>query len=191
MMRLYSNLSDVELVDLLKSGNQLAYTEIFERYTRVLLRHAFRLLSDHEEAHDVVQDVFLQLWQKREELSFKTSLSAYLYASVRNRIFNLLSHQKVILRYAESISSFMVEGYNIIEDQIREKELALIIEKEVDALPPKMREVFLLNKKDELNYREISERLNITSETAKQQVYKAMKILKLKIDSFLSIYPFL
>lgn len=191
MMRLYSNLSDVELVDLLKSGNQLAYTEIFERYTRVLLRHAFRLLSDHEEAHDVVQDVFLQLWQKREDLSFKTSLSAYLYASVRNRIFNLLSHQKVILRYAESISSFMVEGYNIIEDQIREKELALIIEKEVDALPPKMREVFLLNKKDELNYREISERLNITSETAKQQVYKAMKILKLKIDSFLSIYPFL
>lgn len=191
MMRLYSNLSDVELVDLLKSGNQLAYTEIFERYTRVLLRHAFRLLSDHEEAHDVVQDVFLQLWQKREELSFKTSLSAYLYASVRNRIFNLLSHQKVILRYAESISSFMVEGYNIIEDQIREKELALIIEKEVDALPPKMREVFLLNKREELNYREISERLNITSETAKQQVYKAMKILKLKIDSFLSIYPFL
>ncbi|WP_237028692.1 RNA polymerase sigma factor [Pedobacter steynii] len=191
MMRLYSNLSDVELVDLLKSGNQLAYTEIFERYTRVLLRHAFRLLSDHEEAHDVVQDVFLQLWQKREDLSFKTSLSAYLYASVRNKIFNLLSHQKVILRYAESISSFMVEGYNIIEDQIREKELALIIEKEVDALPPKMREVFLLNKKDELNYREISERLNISSETAKQQVYKAMKILKLKIDSFLSIYPFL
>ncbi|AOM80572.1 RNA polymerase subunit sigma-70 [Pedobacter steynii] len=190
-MRLYSNLSDVELVDLLKSGNQLAYTEIFERYTRVLLRHAFRLLSDHEEAHDVVQDVFLQLWQKREDLSFKTSLSAYLYASVRNKIFNLLSHQKVILRYAESISSFMVEGYNIIEDQIREKELALIIEKEVDALPPKMREVFLLNKKDELNYREISERLNISSETAKQQVYKAMKILKLKIDSFLSIYPFL
>lgn len=191
MMRLYSHLSDVELVDLLKSGNQLAYTEIFERYTRVLLRHAFRLLSDHEETHDVVQDVFLQLWQKREDLSFKTSLSAYLYASVRNKIFNLLSHRKVILRYAESISSFMVEGYNIIEDQIREKELASIIEKEVNALPPKMREVFLLNKKEGLNYREISERLNISSETAKQQVYKAMKILKLKIDSFLSIYPFL
>lgn len=191
MMRLYSELSDVELVALLKAGNQLAYTEIFERYTRILLRHAFRLLSDHDEAHDVVQDVFLQLWQKREDLEFKTSISSYLYASVRNKIFNLLSHQKVVLRYAESISSFMVEGYNIVDDELREKELAAVIEREINALPAKMREVFLLNKKEELSYQEISERLNITSETAKQQVYKAMKILKLKMDSFLSIYPFL
>jgi RNA polymerase sigma-70 factor (ECF subfamily) len=120
-----------------------------------------------------------------------SDVESYLCTSVRNKIFNLLSHQKVVLRYAESISSFMVEGYNIIEDEIREKELAAVIEKEIAALPAKMREVFLLNKKDELSYHEISERLNITSETAKQQVYKAIKIINIKMDSFLIIYPFL
>lgn len=187
----YANHSDAELAARLKEGDELAYTEIFERYTRILLRHAYRLLADHDEAHDVVQDVFMQLWQRRETLEVKSSLSAYLYVAVKNRIFKLLSHQKVVLRYSESISNFMVQGYNLIEDQLLEKELAAIIEKEIAALPSKMREVFLLNKKEELSYKEIAERLNITDQTAKQQVYKAMKILKPKIDSFLATFPFL
>lgn len=190
-MAAYNALSDKELFALLKQGDQFAYTEIFERYTEVLLRHAFRLLADREEANDVIQDVLMTLWQKRETLEFKTSLSAYLYAAVRNRIFDLLSHQKVVLRYAASISSFMVEGYNMVDDQIREKELARVIEKEILALPERMRVVFLLNKKEGLSYKEIAEKLNITDQTAKQQVYKALKQLKLKIDTYLSIFPFL
>lgn len=186
----YSRYSDQELTALLKAGDQLAYTEIFERYTQVLLRHAFRLLSNDEEAYDVVQDVFFVLWQKRDSIEFKTSLSAYLFTAVKNRIFKLFAHQQVIVRYAESIGSFMVEGYNLVDDIVREKELASLIEKEIELLPLKMREVFLLNKKEELSYREIADRLGITDQTAKQQVYKALKILKPKIDSFLSIFPF-
>ncbi|MES2456709.1 MAG: RNA polymerase sigma-70 factor [Bacteroidota bacterium] len=187
----YSRLKDSELSALLKAGDALSYTEIFERYHRLLLRHAFRLLSNDEEAYDMVQDVFLQLWQKKETLELRVSLSAYLFTAVKNRIFKLFAHQKVVLRYTESIGKFMVEGYNIVEDQLMEKELSAFIDKEIAALPAKMQEVFLLNKKDELTYKEIAERLNITDQTAKQQVYKAMKILKPKIDSFLSVFPFI
>jgi len=190
-MIVYTNLSDQELAALLKTGDQLAYTEIFERYNSVLLRHAFRLLSNDDEAYDVVQDVFLQLWQKRAGLEFKVSLSAYLFTAIKNRIFKLFAHQKVVMRYVDSISAFMVEGYNLVEDEVRQKELAVLIDKEIALLPPKMREVFLLNKKEELSYKEIAERLNITDQTAKQQVYKALKILKPKLDSFLSLFPFL
>ncbi len=187
----YSKLKDEELVAMLREGDSYAYTEIFERYNRILLRHAFRLLSNDDEAYDVVQDVFLQLWQKREEITFKSSLSAYMYTAVKNRIFKLFAHQEVVLRYAKSISTFMVEGYSIVEDTLLEKELSDLISKEIDALPPKMREVFLLNKKEELSYKEIADRLSITDQTAKQQVYKAMKILKPKIDRFLSVFPFI
>ena len=187
----YSKLKDEELVALLGAGDSHSYTEIFERYNRLLLRHAFRLLSNDDEAYDVVQDVFLQLWQKREEITFKSSLSAYMYTAVKNRIFKLFAHQEVVLRYTQSISTFMVEGYNIVEDVLLEKELSDLISKEIEALPPKMREVFLLNKKEELSYKEIADRLNISDQTAKQQVYKAMKILKPKIDRFLSIFPFI
>lgn len=187
----YSILSDSELVDLLTQGDQLAYTEIFERYSNLLLQHAFRLLANDEEAHDVVQDVFLQIWEKRESLTFRISLSAYLFTAVKNRIFKLFSHQKVILRYIDFIGAFMVEGYNIVEDELLSKELTKLIEKEIANLPEKMREVFILNKKENLSYKEIADRLNISDQTAKQQVYKALKILKPKIDTFLSAFPFL
>ncbi|PWS28616.1 RNA polymerase subunit sigma-70 [Pedobacter yonginense] len=187
----YPKLKDEELTALLKQGDAYSYTEIFERYNRLLLRHAYRLLSNDDKAHDVIQDVFLQLWQKRNEIEFNSSLSGYLFTAVKNRIFKLFAHQKVVLRYAASISAFMIEGYNIVEDSLMEKELSALISKEIDALPSKMREVFILNKKEHLTYKEIAERLNITDQTAKQQVYKAMKILKPKIDGFLAFFPFL
>lgn len=186
----YSNLTDLELANLLKKGDQYAYTQIFERYNEVLLRHACRFLENQNEAGDIVQDIFLVLWQKRESIVFNTALSAYLYRSVRNRIFDLISHQKVVARYAESIGIFMEQGYTLVDDRIREKELAAIIEKEIEALPAKMREVFLLNKQEEYSYQEIAGRLNITHRTAKQQVYNAVKILKLKLDPFLGVFMF-
>ncbi|MGN8059853.1 RNA polymerase sigma factor [Pedobacter sp. 22163] len=190
-MKSYSNFSDVDLIILLKHDDGYAYTEIFERYNEILLRHAYRILTDKDEINDVVQDVFLTLWQKRSTIEFKVSLLSYLSISVRNRIFDLLSHKKIILKYAASFNKFLVEGYNITDDEIRERELSKIIEREIDHLPTKMKEVFLMNKKDGLSYKEIAAKLNITDQTAKQQVYKALKILKPKLDSFMSAFPFL
>jgi RNA polymerase sigma-70 factor (ECF subfamily) len=187
----YIHLSDQQLLPLFKNGDREAYSEIFERYSRLLLRHTFRLLNDKAEAHDVVQDVFLMLWQKRDSLDSELALSSFLYTSVRNRIFNLLYHQKVVIKYAESFNRFAVEGSNITEDTVREHELAKIIEREIAHLPERMRQVFLLNKKHGLSYHQIAEQLNISPDTARQQVYKAVKILKPKIDEFLSLFPFL
>jgi len=187
----YSKLGDDDLIVLLKEDNSYAYTEIFERYNTLLIRHAFKLLSNDEEAYDVVQDVFLTLWQKRAEVSINSSLSAYLFTAVKNRIFKLFAHKEVVIRYAASISAFLLEGYNIVENEILEKELSELIRKEINALPARMREVFLLNKTEELSYKEIAQRLGISDQTAKQQVYKALKILKPKIDQFLSFFPFL
>ncbi|MGO4699600.1 RNA polymerase sigma factor, partial [Paenibacillus sp. 2TAB26] len=103
----YSEFNDSELANLLKEGNQYAYTEIFERYKGLLYKHAFRLLNDQEEANDIIQDLFLTLWQKKAELNFRTSLSSYLYSAVRNRIFDLISHQKVASKYLDSIKVFV------------------------------------------------------------------------------------
>ncbi len=186
----YNTYTDQELTAFLAGGDQLAYTEIFSRYVKLLVAHAFRLLGDRDEANDVVQDVFLMLWQKKDSLVFTTSLSSYLYTAIRNRIFNQMSHQKIVAKYADSIVGFMENGYSLSDDNLREKELAKIIEKEIEALPPKMRKVFLLRKKEELSYKEIAEILDITDKTAKHQVYSAVKILKLKISSFFCSFPF-
>lgn len=184
----YNKLTDQELAALLKEGDNMAYTEIFERYKVILYKHAFRLLNDQDDANDVIQDVFFTIWQKKDTIVFKTSLSAYLYNSVRNRIFDLITHHKVAARYVDSIRDFVAIGNYITDEQIRAKELAAIIEKEVAALPTKMREVFELSRQEELSYKQIAQQLNISDKTVKQQVYNAVKILRLKVGSLLTIF---
>ncbi|MDR6782655.1 RNA polymerase sigma-70 factor (ECF subfamily) [Pedobacter africanus] len=190
-MNNYKGYSDRELAALLKEGDRLAYTEIFERYSRLLIAHAYRILGDQGEVSDLVQDVMLKLWEKRVLLNLNLPLSGYLFTAVRNRIFNAMSHHKVVGRYAESMIAYM-EGTHIYSDeQFREKELMALLEKEIGALPDKMREVFILFKMEELSYKEIADRLGISDKTAKQQVYNAVKILKTKIDSYLTLFPFI
>ncbi|MEZ2440551.1 RNA polymerase sigma factor [Chitinophaga sp. RCC_12] len=187
--RIYKELTDLRLAALLSKGDEGAYTEIFERYSMMLVAHAYKLLADHDAANDVVQDVLFNLWQKRESLNLTVSLGAYLYTATRNRIFNQKSHQKIVERYADAIVACMEGTHTDSDDRIYEKELSALIEKEIRALPEKMREVFILYKIEDLSYKEIADRLGITDRTARQQVYNALKVLKSKINTYLSIFP--
>lgn len=180
----YRTLSDYELVAFLKEGDELAFTEIYERYWSVLLRHARRMLHNNEEAKDVLQDVFSTLWNKSHVLELKVSLSSYLYALVRNRILNLISRDKVKAGYLTSLENFIDRGEATTDYSIREKQLAARIEEELALMPAKMREVFELSRKHNLSYYEISEKLQITDHTVKKQVSNAIKHLKLKLGIF-------
>lgn len=186
-MSVYKDYTDDQLAALLQTGDRLAYEAIFIRYQEILFRHAFRFLQNKNEAEDVIQDIFLTLWEKRQTLTFTSSLPAYLYSAVRNRIFNHLAHQKVIERYLGSIRDFMEKGAYQADDQLREKELTSIIEKEVAALPERMRTVFRLSREESRSHKEIARLLSISDKTSKQQLYKAVKILKLKLSTIISI----
>ncbi|MBZ4037662.1 RNA polymerase sigma-70 factor [Flavobacterium sp. 17A] len=187
-MSVYSKFADHILIDLLKKDDQLAYTEIFERYSRVLVNHAYKILNNRDEANDVVQEVFLSIWNRRMELIITGTLSSYLYKATKNRILNHIAHEKVVSRYVDSISNFIENDYVFADSKLRERELESIIAKEIALLPEKMREVFLLRKVEELSYDEIALQLNITDKTAKQQVYNSLKILRLKLKSTLHIF---
>ncbi len=187
-MSVYSKYDDHILLNLLKEDNQSAYTEIFERYSKILVNHAYKMLGNQDEANDVVQEVFLSIWNKRQELTVTGSLSSYLYKATKNRILNLIAHEKVVSRYADSISNFIENNYVVADSTLREEELEALIAKEIDLLPEKMREVFLLRKVEELSYEEIALKLNITDKTAKQQVYNSLKILRRKLKSLLGVF---
>lgn len=187
-MSVYSKYADNDLINLLKEDDQLAFTEIFERYSKILINHAYKMLGDQDEASDVVQEVFLTIWNKRNEISLTGSLSSYLYKATKNKILNHIAHEKVVSRYAESISNFIENVYVVADSKLREEELEAIIAKEVALLPEKMREVFLLRKVEELSYDEIAIKLNITNKTAKQQVYNSLKILREKLKSMMTVF---
>lgn len=178
----YDKYTDLELTDLLRSGDHHAFTEIYQRYTALLQRHAYSKLQDREEAMDVVQEMFTNLWTKRDSISFKSNLSGYLYASVRNRVLNVIMHKKVASDYISSLQDFMDHGEALTDHRVREKELQLKIESEISALPEKMREIFEMSRKEGFSHKDIANKLGLSEKTVKNQVNNSLKILKTKLN---------
>jgi RNA polymerase sigma-70 factor (family 1) len=184
-MSRYNTLADMELADLLRSGDQAAYTQIYDRYQGLLYIYACKITKDENEAEDIVQEIFFYLWDKRINIVFDTTLSAYLYSAVRYKFFNLLDHKKVRANYAVSLQNFIEKGDIQADYSIREKDLTRLIEKEIALLPAKMREIFELSRKAQLSHKEIAEKLNISQKTVKNQVNNALKELRVKLGMFI------
>lgn len=178
------DLSDNELILLLDNGDKTAFTEIYLRYWDSMLQHARKLLKDDEEIQDVLQQVFTQLWVRESSLSIKVSLPAYLYSSIRNHILNKIVRSKVHENYLSSFAVFASNSTENADFGIREKQLAEKIDQEIEDLPGKMKEVFVLSRKEHLSHKEISERLNISDHTVKKQINNALKILKGRLKNF-------
>lgn len=144
--------------------------------------HAYKMLGDEDEAKDVVQELFTSIWAQRAELELVTSLKAYLYTALRNRVLNVFDKRKVRESYLEAMAIYFDENHQVVEDNLREKELACIIDKEIANLPEKMRNVFELSRKQNLSHKEIASELQISDKTVKKQINNAIRILKLKIS---------
>ncbi|NQX39029.1 RNA polymerase sigma-70 factor, Bacteroides expansion family 1 [Pedobacter steynii] len=182
-------LSDITLTEQLKLGSHLAYTEIYERYFGILYVHACKRMYNHEDARDLVQETFFNLWTRREHLIPEKGVAPYLYRSVRNGLIDLMSKQSICSKYITSLSELSKCSVSITDYPIREHQLAAIIEKEIDALSPRMREVFILSRKQYLSHKEIAEQLHTSELTVKTQIKQALRILrgKLSLIAYLAV----
>jgi RNA polymerase sigma-70 factor (family 1) len=179
----YSTVSDQGLIALLKEGDKIALTEIYKRYQGLLYSHAYRRLPDREEVRDIIQELFVYLWNNRQRLYITTSLSSYLYTSVRNRILNQYRNRKIRDNFAASLQEFIDQGENVVEEQLLEKELSLLVEKEISALPEQMRLVFEMSRKLEMSHNEIAKALNLSPHTVRNQVHNALRVLRIKLGA--------
>lgn len=180
-MKVCETISDEELTVLLKSGSVDAYTEIYNRFKGVLYMHAFNKLRNREDARDVVQEIFSTLWNKRYVIVFQTTLAGYLYASVRNKVINMIAHQDVASTYIGYFQHYLSQEPVKTDHLVREKQLKALIESEIALLPEKMKMVFELSRKANLTHREIAEELQLSEKTVKKQVNNALKILRSKL----------
>lgn len=186
----YNKHTDQELASLLRGGDQGTFAFIYNKFKASLYLHALRTIKDADQATDIVQEVFTNLWERRSEFVPTSSIDNYLYGAVRNRVFNAIAHQNITDRYAKSIQTFFEKGEFFTDNLIREKELNQIIEKEIEALPKKMREVFLLSRNTDLSHKEIGKVLGISDTTVKKQVGNAVRILRLKINLSILLFYF-
>lgn len=191
----YPTMSDLELFHLLINGNRAAFTEIHNRYSVILYTYAYKKLRNREEAQDVVQEVFVKLWNNRLEIQLHTNLAGYLYNAVRNKAFDIFAHQKIELKYINSLQNYIAASPTVTDYLIREKQISALIDKEIAALPPRMREVFELSRKNHLSHKQIATLLNIAEPTVTTQIKRALRVLRLKLglvflSSILSVLYF-
>lgn len=178
-----SKLSDAELLLLLKHGDQVAFTEIYNRYWSLMYIHVFKMLRSEDDTKDILQELFSALWLKSSVLNPDTKLSGHLYISARNRVFNLIRQNKVKSDYITSVLQFISEADLDTLEHLEERDLVAAIESEIGKLPPKMRLIFEMSRKQNLTYKEIGKELGISEQTVRKQVQFALRILKPRLNA--------
>lgn len=187
----YCVLTDADLASLLNKGDECAFAEIYDRYWALLYRHALRMLDDEDQAGDVVQEVFLSLWNKAIETTITTSLSSFLYTATRNRILNYWTSEKARQKHIALFHDFVQQQESGTDYKVRANMLSELIELEVAALPQHMREAFELSRHQHLSYKEIAEELGVSEHVVRNNISRALKILRVRLGDLAVIMLFI
>lgn len=154
---------EMELLEKISQGDQKAFRILFQRYYKLLGSHLERLTKSNELAEEVVQDVFVKIWQNRETLSSVNDFKAYLYVLSKNHAFNCL---KKIASEQSKVIDFT--AYLEVQSNSDEEEWYAFMDEAIDRLPPQQKQVYLLSRHERLQYIEIAKHMNISKETVKK-----------------------
>ena len=160
----------------LKRRDETALSVLFDIYYEKLYLFAEKYIYDSDKAHDIVQDVFLKIWENAERLELTSSIQHYLFASVRNGCLNYLKSLQIEDRNNRKYAEAYIESQNV--DMVDDEELLARVRQVLDELPEKCREVCLLRFVEGYKYAEIAVRLDMNENTVKAQLHRGMERLK-------------
>jgi len=160
---------------------------LFRTYYQPLCNYAYTYLQDRDEAEEIVQSTFLNIWEKRTNLAIHTGVKPYLYAMVRNACLNVLKHEKIKLQHAAMEMAVADRSVESTTRTVMATELETRIHLAMDKLPEQCRLVFKLSRFEELKYGEIAEQLNISVKTVENQMGKALRIMREQLKDYLPL----
>jgi RNA polymerase sigma-70 factor (ECF subfamily) len=167
---------DFKYVKGIRTSDPTAFTSLFRKYYEPLYRFAIRFVKDTQTAENIVQDVFVKLWEKRERWIVQSSVKAYLYTAVKNHSLNYLKHQKSVLSIDE-VSIKQVYNVSSPEEVLIENEIVEAVQIAIEKLPRQCRRIYQMKRYDGLKYSEIADALNVSINTVKTQMKRALKAL--------------
>lgn len=177
------------LVIRLKQGDKAAFTALYDQYWRKVHGFVLLYLSSSVEAEEVVQDVFIKLWNIRSFVDEDRNFKGLLFIVTRNIIFNR-SRRTFSDSFFKMTALSAVEDSYEIENEFIATDLKQYIDKLVGELSPRQQEVFRLSRDEQLSYREIAERLNLSERTVERHIYDALKYLKENLELYLIFLSF-
>ena len=175
-------INDKEFISSLKRGDSKGYQFLVTSYYQKLCVYANSLTNDLHLAEDIVQNVFMSIWKNRNKLKEEFVIKSYLYKSVYNEFIDQYRKNKKVLvldkKYIDALTYFVEE-----EDEKSLEKLIYIVKKEIDKLPPKCKQTFLLSKEEGLTNLEISQYLNISIKSVEAHITKAFSVLRKSIGN--------
>lgn len=178
------HISDSELWLLVMGGHVSAYGELYERYWESLFETAYWRLYDKAAAKDIVQEVFVYCWQKREQIQINESVAAYFRAAVRFKVLNYLKSETAREKYQLLAGQGLPAITNNTADHMRTVEIEASYRRELERLPDKMRAIFIDSRDHGLSIDEIAQKRAISPQTVKNQLSAALKKLREGLGNF-------
>jgi len=173
-----------ELAERLRESDEAAFVEIYDRVREPVARHVVRILDDESGAYDVVQDVFMKLWEDRSTLHITVSFKALIYTMARNRALNLkLKNARSSMDVDVIEASDRQLAARSPEHDFVAKELSRRLHKWIDELPPRRGEAFVLSRFHGLRHKEIGEIMGLSLRTVETHILDALRDLRRKYDA--------
>jgi RNA polymerase sigma-70 factor (ECF subfamily) len=165
------------------------FEEVFKSHFKSLHAYACTLLRDSTAAEEIVQTIFVRLWEKKEALTIREKLSSYLYRAVHNESLNYLQHLKRKSAYqSHAMRQHTHDNKENASEKIGLRELESRLEKAMNELPEQCRTIFQLSRFEELKYKEIADRLDLSIKTVENQMGKALRLMRLKLLDYLAVF---
>lgn len=175
-------IEDIELMGRIRSGDDSALKLIYEKYWNQLFTSAYNILCDQHACEDIIQDIFINLWNKRESIEIRVSLKSYLFASTRYEVYRQVRFGSV----REDIFDHIHERLETPSEygNIEYRELLSQINSIVDKLSAKCKVVYKLSREEQLSHKEIASQLDISTKTVENHLNKALRQLRISLGLF-------
>jgi RNA polymerase sigma-70 factor (ECF subfamily) len=173
---------DIKLLAGFRDGDMEAFRKIYETFCDPLYRFANSYLKDEFESEEIVQDVFLKVWEKRADVDVQKSFKSYLYRITVNKVFNELKHRVVRQKYEQQAMRNEQHTEETPESSIQYDELNSQLEQLLNELPAQQRTIFMMSRWKGLSNAEIAEQLNLSIRTVENQIYRATRFIKLHLN---------
>lgn len=184
-MQLYSTFSDDKLFDLLKSGDDLAFAEIYNRYWNRMLTVAVNKIGNLADAEEIVQDIFISVWKRRKTLELSSTFNNYFAVAVKYQVIKLLSKRSNQKKYIDTISN----KHSLLDNSTQELLDFEALKKQLSALvadlPEKCQLVYKLSRDEGMSQKQIATELGVAEKTVEAHLGKAIKLLRKNLHPFL------